>query len=110
MHKSKVILHLDKSFPHDFDLSDEVQSLDFSFLYVLSGGFNIQIVSIVTSKRISRYNPDCFLGQVVKVIDFTQSLLQQSKKASSIRFDRITLAHYLEVYLNSSTVTIYMIF
>ncbi len=50
MHKSKVILHLDKLFPHDFDLSDEVQSLDFSFLYVLSGGFNIQIVSIVTSK------------------------------------------------------------
>lgn len=51
MYKSKVTLHLDKSFPHDFDLSDEVQSLDFSFLYVLSGGFNIQIVSIVTSNR-----------------------------------------------------------
>jgi hypothetical protein len=24
MHSSKVTLHLDKSFPHDFDLSDEV--------------------------------------------------------------------------------------
>lgn len=58
MHSSKVTLHLDKSFPHDFDLSDEVQSLDFSFLYLLSGGFTIQIVSILTS-------------QVVKVIDFT---------------------------------------
>ncbi len=103
MHKNKVTLHLDKTNPHDFDLSDEVQSLDFSFLYVLTGGFTIQIVSILTSNTNSYLT---FLGQVVKVIDFSQSLLQQSKKASAIRFDRITLAHYLEVYLNSSTVTI----
>lgn len=58
MHSSKVTLHLDKSFPHDFDLSDEVQSLDFSFLYLLSGGFTIQIVSILTSmNRFYKFNP-----------------------------------------------------
>ncbi len=37
LHKSKIVLHLAKALPHDFDLSDEVQSLEFPFLYLLSG-------------------------------------------------------------------------
>ncbi len=52
MHKSKVVLHLDKANPHDFDISDEVQSLEFPFLYVLSGT-QIQIISVLTSKFVT---------------------------------------------------------
>jgi len=52
MHKSKVVLHLDKTSPHDFDLSDEVQSLEFPFLYVLSGT-QIKIISVLTSKLLT---------------------------------------------------------
>jgi hypothetical protein len=107
MHQSKVSLHLDKTLPHAFDVSDEVQSLEFPFLYVLSG-FSIQIVSILNSntnqinKNLPYHLPTCFLGQIVKVIDFTASLLNQNKKASTFKFDRLTMAHYMEVYLNSS--------
>ena len=48
MHKSKVVLNLDKASAHDFDLSDEVTSLEFPYMYVLSGNL-IKIVSVVTS-------------------------------------------------------------
>ena len=45
----------------------------------------------------------------MKVIDFTASLLNQNKKANTFRFDRLTMAHYLEVYLNSRDVRIFML-
>ena len=40
----------------------------------------------------------------MKTIDFAQTLLEQTKK--QIKFDRLTMAHYLEIYLNSNVIYI----
>ncbi|TNV72876.1 hypothetical protein FGO68_gene6745 [Halteria grandinella] len=88
LHRGKAVLHLDKALPHDFDITNEVDGLDFAFLCVLSGSW-IYIVSLLTS-------------MVVKALDFSQLLAQQMPKQKPIAFDRLTLAHYKELYLSTS--------
>lgn len=56
LHRSKAVLHLDKALPHDFDITNEVEGLDFAFLCVLSGSW-LYIVSILTSINLFDNSP-----------------------------------------------------
>lgn len=71
------MLHLDKALPHDFEVTNEVESLDFSFLLVLSGT-QLHVVSILTSKtQACELIP---IGTIIKTLDFGPVLLQQLGK------------------------------
>jgi hypothetical protein len=37
LNNSKVVINCDKTLPHDFEITDEVSSLDFPYLYFLNG-------------------------------------------------------------------------
>ena len=37
LHKSKVVVNAERTQAHDFDISDEVKSLDFPYFYILNG-------------------------------------------------------------------------
>ena len=49
--KIKLVVNVDKNINHDFEVSDEVRSLDFPYLYFLYGT-KVNIFSLLTSKLL----------------------------------------------------------
>ena len=59
LNKSKISISIEKNSSFDFEVSDEVQSIEFPYIYILQGS-QIKIISLLTSKNVNflsyRYN------------------------------------------------------
>ena len=49
LNKNKATINVERTVGNDWDISDEVQALDFPYLYFINGS-SIQIISMLTSK------------------------------------------------------------
>eukprot|EP00347_Sterkiella_histriomuscorum_P013166 403365756 len=84
--KYKVSQNVERTAVTDFDIGDEVQSLGFPYLYFLNNT-QITIVSILTNT-------------IVKQFDYAVDFAKLSKK--KVKFDRITVGSYQDIFLNST--------